>query len=357
MDQYIISGIQQVGVGVADVAQASKWYRRSFGLDTPLFDDEGRPVHMVRYTGGVLQSRRAILAISLRGGGGFEIWQYTSRVPAAPGFVPGVGDLGILWPRIKALDVERARQALAATDARLVGELTRDPTGCRHFFVCDPWGNCFEVAESESWFAPRAGRRGTWTGGAAGCAIGVSSAERALVLYRDVLGYDRVLSDTSGVFEDFAALPGGGKRVRRIILTHSKERGGPFSRLLGRSTVELVEPLMGFGRQIFAGRYWGDLGFIHLCFDVRGMDGFKTECRERGFPFTVDSADSFDMGEAAGRFGYVEDQDGTLLELVETHRIPIAKKLGWYVNLARRPSHKALPWLLVRALGLARVRD
>ena len=38
---------------------------------------------LVRYTGNVLQSRRAILATSLRGGGGFEIWQYTSRAPSS----------------------------------------------------------------------------------------------------------------------------------------------------------------------------------------------------------------------------------------------------------------------------------
>jgi len=34
------------------------------------------------------------------------------------------------------------------------------------------------------------------------------------------------------------------------------------------------------------------------------------------------------MGEASGHFAYVEDPDGTLIEFVETHKIPIIKKLG-----------------------------
>jgi catechol 2,3-dioxygenase-like lactoylglutathione lyase family enzyme len=357
VDDKIISGIQQIGIGVVDAAEAFKWYRRTFGLDLPIFDDAAQPVHMVRYTGNVLQSRRAILATSLRGGGGFEIWQYTSRAPSPPDFEPGVGDLGILWPKIKALDVERAHRELTAAGARVQGPVAKDPTGTAHFYVADPWNNRFDVVESASWFAPRAGRAGTSTGGVAGCTIGVSDAGRALPLYRDILGYDTVLSDTKGVFEDLAGLPGGAKRVRRVILGHRAERVGPFSRWLGRTTIELIEPLMGLGRKILAGRFWGDLGFIHLCFDVRGMDGLKGECRERGFQFTVDSADSFDMGEAAGRFAYVEDQDGTLIELVEAHRIPIMKKLGWYLDLGRRNPRKPLPRLMIRALGLSRVKD
>ena len=30
-------------------------------------------------------------------------------------------------------------------------------------------------------------------------------------------------------------------------------------------------------------------------------------------------------------FAYVEDPDGTWMELVETHKPPILKKFGWYL--------------------------
>ncbi|MGG2305141.1 VOC family protein, partial [Salmonella enterica] len=84
-------------------------------------------------------------------------------------------------------------------------------------------------------------------------------------------------------------------------------------------------------KHIFANRYWGDCGFIHLCFDVHNMELFKKKAEAEGYTFTVDSKESFDMEDAAGRFCYVEDPDGTLIELVETHKVPILKKYGLYL--------------------------
>jgi catechol 2,3-dioxygenase-like lactoylglutathione lyase family enzyme len=187
--------------------------------------------------------------------------------------------------------------------------------------------------------------------------IGVSDVEKSLQLYEGILGYDHVVYDETGVFEDLAALPGGEHTMRRVLLAHSLARVGPFSRWLGKSRIELVQVTSRTPDKIFEGRYWGDPGFIHLCFDVGGMDALKRRCHELGFGFTVDSASSFDMGEAAGHFSYVEDPDGTLIEFVETHRIPVVKKLGWYLNLRRRNPFKPLPNWMIRTLSLTRIRD
>ena len=67
------------------------------------------------------------------------------------------------------------------------------------------------------------------------------------------------------------------------------------------------------------------------------MQAMEEKCRKLGHPFTVNSAESFDMGEAAGHFTYIEDPDGALIEFVETHKVPVLKKLGWYIHL-KRPS-------------------
>ncbi len=76
--------------------------------------------------------------------------------------------------------------------------------------------------------------------------------------------------------------------------------------------MELIQVTDRQPEQIFKNRYWGDLGFIHLCYDIKGMDALRTECESKGFAFTVDSThtlktDTFDMGEAAGHFAYIED--------------------------------------------------
>jgi hypothetical protein len=80
-------------------------------------------------------------------------------------------------------------------------------------------------------------------------------------------------------------------------------------------------------------------------------------CEKAGFPFTVDSNDGFDMGEANGRFAYVEDPDGTLIELIEPFRIPILKNLGWYLDLQKRKAGKPIPKWMLKALRFSRVRE
>ena len=93
-----------------------------------------------------------------------------------------------------------------------------------------------------------------------------------------------------------------------------------------------------------------------------GMKALKEECASEGFPFTVDSdihpqGKPFDMGAAAGHFAYVEDPDGTLIEFVETHRIPISKRLGWYINLwDRKDVTKPLSHLLMQMIRFMKVK-
>ena len=78
-----------------------------------------------------------------------------------------------------------------------------------------------------------------------------------------------------------------------------------------------------------------------------------------GYPFTVDSCpndEHFDMGEASGHFTYVEDPDGTLIELVEAHKITVLKHPHIYINMLTRPREKKFPQLFVRMMGLFRVK-
>jgi hypothetical protein len=80
-------------------------------------------------------------------------------------------------------------------------------------------------------------------------------------------------------------------------------------------------------------------------------------CTSKGYPFTVDSSNSFDMGEAAGHFSYIEDPDGALIEFVETHKIPIFKKIGWYLDLRKRDRTASLPTWMLKALSVNRQKD
>ena len=61
------------------------------------------------------------------------------------------------------------------------------------------------------------------------------------------------------------------------------------------------------------------------------------------------------MGEANGHFTYVEDPDGTLIEFVETFKIPVIRKLGISINLKKRDDYKPLPKFITRALRFMKV--
>ena len=357
-DNYLISGIQQMGIGIPRVYEAWEFYRKTFGMDIAMFDEAAEANLMLPYTGGEPRERHAVLAINLQGGGGMEIWQYTSRTPQPADFEARLGDFGLYICKMKSQDVRATYAEFQQKGVALLGGVTTTPEGKEHFFCKDPYGNLFEVVPSTDWFQPN--DRFT-TGGVFGCTIGVSDLDRARKLYSDILGYDTVVYDQTDSFDDLSVLPGGSDPVRRVLLSHSQPRQGAFSQMLGSSEIELVQ-LTGErkGVSIFKDRMWGDLGFIHLCFDIRDMDALRRACASAGFPFTVDSAADrpvFDMGEAAGNFSYIEDPDGTLIEFVETHKIPLVKKIGWYLNLNNRNPKKPLPKWMLKTLGLNRTKD
>lgn len=352
--EKIIYGIQQIGIGNPDVYEATHWYSQYFGMDIKMFEDSGPAPFMTPYTGGEIQDRTAILTLNMRGGGGFEIWQYTSRTPVAAEFELQLGDLGICCAKIKSVDVTQTHEKFTMAGLNVLTPLKQTPSGELTFFLKDLNNNIWQVVKGLGFFKKNEKKT---TGGAGGAIIGSANIDKARKLYTDILGYDEVVYDETAIFEDFANLPGGEKRFRRVLLRNSKAGTGGFSKLLGPTEIELVEVKDRKPKKIFENRYWGDLGFIHLCFDVHGMDILKKECEEAGFPFTVDSANSFDMGEAAGRFTYIEDPDGTLIEFVETHKVPILKKFGWYLDMTKKDPKKNLPDWMLGALSFSRMKE
>ena len=358
MKEKIISGIQQIGIGIKNVMEAWRWYHDVFGTDIRVFEDNTIAELMLPYTGGSPQRRHAALAFNLQGGGGFEIWQYVGRTPKNAEFDIQLGDYGIYAAKVKCKDVAATYERFRTKNIDVVSKPNPGPDGKQHFFIKDPFGNTFQIVKGNHWYKDE----NKLTGGAYGAVIGVSDIDNSMRVYSDILGYDRVIYDKEGQFDDLTGIPGGTNHFRRVLLTHSTPRQGGFSPLLGDSKIELVQAQNRKPQKIYKDRYWGDPGFMHLCFDIHGMEALREECTQKGFDFTVDShvkhnrENSFDMGEAAGHFSYIEDPDGTLIEFVETHKVPIIKKLGWYINLRKRNPRKPLPNWLIKALSFNRVR-
>lgn len=356
MNDYSICGIQQAGIGVRNLKESWNWYIGTFGMDCKIFEEEAEAKIMLPYTGNQARKRHAVLAMNLQGGGGFEVWQYKEREPVPLKGEISLIDIGILACKMKVKDIGKAYSFFRNTGAVILNEPTADPSGRKTFYMKDPSGNLFHINEGDGWFMDT----GHISGGTCGAVIGVTDIEKARGLYTDVLGYDQVIYDITGTFPDLANIPGDNEPVRRVLLANSKPFTGPFSKIFGQSMMELICSIGRKGKKIYEGRYWGDPGFIHICFDIKGFDHLKIRCSEKGFPFTVNSKESFkgqgfDMGEAGGHFAYVEDPDGTLIEFVETLKLPLVKKLGWYLDLSKRKAEPLPGWML-KMLRFSRVK-
>ena len=349
MDSFLISGIQQIGVGTTDFRKSWNWYIEMFGIDVKILEDDTVAERMLPYTGGVPQQRHACIAVNIQGGGGFEIWQYSKRKPEPCQFKIAAGDLGVFAAKLNCRDVKAFHKQISAKwQDCTIPETLPDGTPC--FYVKDLFGNVFQIVENKKVFIDQ----GKLTGGMAGAVIGVTDMDKSVKFYSDVLGYNILISDTTGPFSTNDPMPEADKQCRRVILK-APERKGAFAELFGDSTIELVQALEHMPRKIYEGRYWGDPGFIQVCFDVTNMKALGKFCESKGHPFTVDSCpdgERFDMGDASGHFTYIEDPDGTLIEFVEAHKVSIIKKLGLAIDMGKRNPEKPLPKLLFRLMGL-----
>jgi len=331
MTKEYISSIQQIGVGTSEFRKHWDWLIRNLGFDVKILEDDTVAERMLPYTGGQPQKRHACIAVNLQGGGGLEIWQYSQRKPKEKSEPVRIGDLGIFAAKIKC----RENKLLTKTS----------PDGKKCEYIKDPYGNIFQLVEDKSIYIEDK----KITGGVVGAMVGVSDMDKSIAFYRDALGYDRIEYDVSGSFDDWEDT----ERYRRVLMSRSTPAKSAFSELLGDNKIELVQALGRSPARIYENRYWGDPGFIQICYDVIGMKGLEEELDKLGIHFTVDSCpdgEQFDMGEASGHFTYIEDPDGTLIEFVETHKVPIGKLFK--IDMDKRKSNTPLPKILFRLMGL-----
>ena len=342
----LITGIQQVGIGVENAEQSALLYKDLFGMNVKIFDDKSSASLMKQYTGDKIHDRHAIFTMNLSGGGGFEIWQFTSRSPAMQPEIH-LGDIGIFAIKIKTTDINKAHCYYKSLFTLSTSEILSDPNNKSFFWVYDMLGNRFQIVECNDTYLPNE----FICGGVCGAVIGVSNIEQSVAFYKNVLGIDNVIYEAVTCEKYFEK----DQRLKKVLLQKNKNKNGAFADLLGDVLIELVEIDDSTPKKIYDNRYWGDCGFIHLCFDVIDMDILKERAEKHGFTFSVDSKESFKMENTAGRFCYIEDPDGTLIELVETHKIPVLKKIGWHIDLSKRKRNSPLPKWMIKMLGFSKV--
>lgn len=354
MKNYYVNGIQHLGLGTKDLETTWKWYRKNFGLDVPMFDSVAEAPLMDIYTNNKTVNKRAAMVYNIQGGTAMEIIELRSSTPTPPSFEVQLGDLGIFAAKIKVpkANFDKAVTELSEDKAAWMGGPYMIDNTLRVGVMKDPNGLFVQLIEGDEFYA----KGPHTTAGVSGCLIGCSDIDKAKAFY-GVLGYTEVVYEGQGKFEDFSVFPGGDGEFKRCILKQRKPYSGGFHEVIGDTYIELVQALSRTPRKIYENRIWGDTGFVHLGFDVRGMKELENALANIEHPFTCDSSNNLHMGKTRVHCTYVEDPDGTLIELIEVYKIPIIEKWGIFMSLEKRAPSKPLPKWMMKMVKFTRVKD
>ncbi len=355
-----INLLQHIGIGVPDSESSWKWYRKFFGLDIPMFDSVADAPLMKRYTNNLVVNKRATMVINIQGGGAMEIVELKNfECKTSTTGEHSLGDLGIFIAKVRSKNIPASFDFFKKNNAEIISPINKTPDQKETFYVKDPNGLIFQIIQDENQFTTNSHP----SGGIAGCTIGVSNIDQSKKLYSGLLGFNQVVYDQTQTFNDWGKdgshsyVPGGNNKFRRILLTQEEGPTGVFSHFAGRTYIELVQVLDRIPEKILKDRIWGDLGFIHLGLDVKGMGQIEKDCVSMGFPFTCDSKNALKMGDNTEvHCTYLEDPDGTLIELIEVYKIPIFKKWGLFLNVEKWNPKKPLPSWILKGLKFGRVK-
>jgi catechol 2,3-dioxygenase-like lactoylglutathione lyase family enzyme len=346
----LITGIQQIGIGVINADEAKLLYKKDFGMTAKVFEDVAEASLMTKFTGEKVYKRKAILALNMAGGGGFEIWQFLNRTPSKSLNAITLGQPGIFGCKIKTSQIQKAYNYFAKSSPKNITKQIVNYDGRINFWVQDVYDNWFNIIQSTNIFK----ENNNHCAGVCGAVIAVSDMDKAIHFYSNVLGINNIVYDYEHIENEIPTSMG--RKFRKVLLQKTTSNKGAFASLLGNVEIELIQDLESKHLPIYNNRFWGDCGFIHLCFDVLDMDELKNNLQQKSITFEVDSQNSFNMANASGRFCYIKDPDGTLIELVETHKVPVLKKLGIYFNLQKRKHNKPLSRFLISLLGISKIK-
>jgi catechol 2,3-dioxygenase-like lactoylglutathione lyase family enzyme len=348
-----INGLQHIGVAVGDMDMSLRFYRKFFGLDIPFFDSVQPAPLMDVYTRNSTITKRASMVMNLQGGCAIEVIRPTSFEPVRAKNPVQMGDLGIFITQVKCRDLVNSHRFCDEQGVKGLTSIQKDPLGRETFYIEDPDGNRWQYLQGEAWYT----NSGHHSGGVLGCTTGVSDMDRALKLYTSLLGFDEVVYDTTGVFSDWKELPSGKQTYRRVLLTQKNQPGGGFAKVTGKTYIELVQALDRKPNFIFEDRIWGDTGFAHIGFDVKGMKALGDDLAKAGYGFTCDSSNALSMGNTKVHCTYIHDDDRTLIEMIEVYKVPIIEKWGVFLNVEKRDPLKPLPDFMLKALRFSRIKD
>lgn len=280
-------GLMQLGLGCENIIETKGWYAKNFDFHLDVIDDENEAALMIRYTGGKIFSRRAIMTFQNSAGTGLEIWQFLSRTPDKRKLHSTLENKGIIAAIMEVEDVKQ--KLIESNDCEIIKSNHPIVANSENQLIRDPFGNLLLLKQSQNNINRLCG-----------CVIGVADLQK----WKSVLetfSYEATFSSDDFLKMEFQGIE------------------NPFQLQYGSSEILLVKT-DAKAENLYEQRFWGDPGLIHFCFHVDSIPSFKERLTSIGMNFTVDSEKSFQMANSQGRFAYIEPEEKTLIELIEVHK-------------------------------------
>jgi catechol 2,3-dioxygenase-like lactoylglutathione lyase family enzyme len=296
------NGVDHVGVGVADMDAAVKFYGH-VGFSDTLFDYTGDVPGPDRRARVVMLANPAATPV---GPGRIKLVQVLDGdgPPAMPSG-GGWGELGVCEICLHARDVRAVHGELVAAGAQNLMEPTDGSTPPNDVtldiaYLADPWDGKLELIE--------------WTGlwrslpgppraeGVNHVAFGVADMARTRSFYEQ-LGFTEMLFESKELFEPMAPwYPGEPPAQHMIILMASQGAG--------------MEPVVLDPPGPDLRGAWGHLGPFEFGIGVGSLERGVARLRELGIELRGDPV-TIDVGYGSWRYAYFHDPDDLYVSLVE----------------------------------------
>ncbi len=315
----MINAFQHVGMGVRDADRSYDFYRRLMGFRLKLSDKKSYMEEMTPVIGALVEMR-ALMAANLRGGGVIELIEHTSTRPMEPLEPVQWGDQGYLELGLRAFRLDQLYLDLKSKGLEFVTPVRSMRIGPghteRYAYLRDPDGLLIQLVEVE-------GGRKPAVGGVRHVAIGVRDLDKQKNFYHDVLDFSDVLGEFKGRLPELDEVTGG-KVTEMILLANRPQGKSPFGAVLDRAMVKLVHTPEYKGKAVYEGRRWGDIGLMEMAFDVSDLASTVNDLMARGAKL-YHPPTRVDMGSGtAGRFSYIKDPEGNVVEMVEVEKVLLA---------------------------------
>ena len=147
--------------------------------------------------------------------------------------------------------------------------------------------------------------------------IGVKDLERSLPFYQEVLGFKKMLYNITWKDSAMGQVIGRAVKMRSVLLEND----------VGGGAVKLVQLFADYeghighkARPIPPDRGWGDAGHLEVAVEASDIERTYSELKGKNVEFLLSPQHWYIPGTLEGRYFYLKDPDGVLVEVIDGSR-------------------------------------